>query len=232
MSSEYGFIGEVKHDADNRMYMQTHAITNVSWNEETTAFYEYNLSHGLKFYKLDNLFGAVMADKKVVISNNPGNDPTACGVPSTSPLLESPSSFGDPCFLTFSLPSRSEGHPPIRSFMGIPFLEQGTSNLVGMVGIANKPGGYTQQDVEFLEPFIVTCSNLIQIYNVIQENRRLINTLEDKVAERTRELSLANASLEAANRKVVAASAAQLNHFACMSHEIRYGFPPCAWWMQ
>jgi hypothetical protein len=111
--------------------------------------------------------------------------------------------------------------------MGIPFIEQGTSNLVGMVGIANKPGGYSQKDVEFLEPFIVTCSNLIQIYNVIQENRRLINTLEEKVAERTRELSLVNESLEAANRRVVAASAAQLNHFACMSHEIRYDAPPC-----
>jgi hypothetical protein len=94
--------------------------------------------------------------------------------------------------------------------------------MVGMVGIANKPGGYSSEDVEFLEPFVVTCSNLIQAYNSILENKRLINTLEEKVIERTRELSLANESLEAANRKVLAASAAQLTHFACMSHEIRY----------
>lgn len=33
--------------------------------------------------------------------------------------------------------------------------------MVGMVGIANKPGGYSQEDVAFIEPFIKTCSNLI-----------------------------------------------------------------------
>jgi len=93
--------------------------------------------------------------------------------------------------------------------------------MIGMVGLANKPGGYSQCDVEFLEPFLLTCSNLIQAFSAIQENRRLINTLEDKVAERTRELSHANEHLEAANRKVMAASAAQLTNFACMSHEIR-----------
>jgi hypothetical protein len=93
--------------------------------------------------------------------------------------------------------------------------------MIGMVGIANKAGGYSQEDVAFIEPFINTCSNLIQAYNALNENKMLINTLEEKVAERTRELSLANGSLEAANQRVVAASAAQLTHFACMSHEIR-----------
>lgn len=97
--------------------------------------------------------------------------------------------------------------------------------MVGMLAIANKPGGYTQEDVDFLEPFVDTCSNLIQAYNALQENARLINTLEEKVAERTNELSLANASLEEANLKLKAASAAQLTHFACMSHEIRYVQP-------
>jgi hypothetical protein len=87
--------------------------------------------------------------------------------------------------------------------------------------VQNKPGGYTDEDVEFLEPFVATCSNLIQANNAIQENVRLINTLEEKVSERTIELSLANASLEEANVKLMAASAAQLTHFACMSHEIR-----------
>lgn len=94
--------------------------------------------------------------------------------------------------------------------------------MIGMIGIANKPGGYTQDDIDFIEPFVVTCSNLIQAYNTRQENKRLINTLEEKVAERTQELSLANERLESANKRVVAASAAQLTHFACMSHEIRY----------
>jgi hypothetical protein len=118
--------------------------------------------------------------------------------------------------------SRLEGHPPLNAFLGVPLFDQGFSNMIGMIGIANKAGGYSKDDIDFIEPFVVTCSNLIQAYNTRKENKRLINTLEEKVSERTLELSLANERLEAANKRVVAASAAQLTHFACMSHEIRY----------
>ena len=48
-----------------------------------------------------------------------------------------------------------------------------------------------------------------------------VSVLEKKVAERTSSLQEANRNLEAANRRVLDASAAQLQHFACMSHEIR-----------
>lgn len=73
----------------------------------------------------------------------------------------------------------------------------------------------------FLEPFTITCSNLIQAYYQIEKNKTLIDTLEDKVAERTRKLMVANVELEQANHRVTRASEAQLQHFACMSHEIR-----------
>jgi GAF domain-containing protein len=194
MDSEYGFIGETKYEPDGTMYLQTHAITNIAWNAATRAFYEENNDSGLKFTNLKSLFGTVVTTKQVVIANTPKNDPRACGVP--------------------------PGHPPLNHFLGIPFFKKG-GELVGMVGIANKPGGYFDRDVDFLEPFTVTCSNLIQAYWHIQQNRHLINTLETKVAERTLELKLANENLEDVNRKLVRASAAQLENFASMSHEIR-----------
>jgi len=109
----------------------------------------------------------------------------------------------------------------LNSFLGVPFFDHGSENLAGMVGIANRPGGYTQADVEFLEPFVVTCCNLIQAYKAVRERKMLINTLEEKVEERTRALVLANENLEAANRRVTQAAAAQMTHFACMSHEVR-----------
>jgi hypothetical protein len=50
MSSEYGFIGEVKYeDGDEEngtMYLQTHAITNIAWNQATRQFYEDNIESG------------------------------------------------------------------------------------------------------------------------------------------------------------------------------------------
>ena len=106
------------------------------------------------------------------------------------------------------------------SFLGIPFFKK-DGEISGMVGIANKPGGYSQEDIDFLEPFTVTCSYLVQAYWQKRENKHLINTLEEKVAGRTRELKRANKNLEEANRRVVKASKLQLQHFACMSHEIR-----------
>lgn len=187
MESEYGFIGEIRYEEDGTMYLQTHAITNIAWNETTRQFYEDNRDSGLKFYNLNSLFGTVMTTKEAVISNSPQGDPRACGIP--------------------------EGHPPLNHFLGIPFFKDGTV-MNGMVGISNRQGGYLESDVAFLEPFTVTCSNLIQAYWQKEQNLYLINTLEEKVKERTRELELANESLAEANRRIIQTSQQQLQHFA------------------
>jgi GAF domain len=50
------------------------------------------------------------------------------------------------------------GHPPLNAFLGVPLFDQGFSNMIGMIGIANKPGGYSKDDIDFIEPFVVTCS--------------------------------------------------------------------------
>ncbi len=46
MDSEYGFIGEIKHEDDGTMYLQTHAITNIAWNQATRQFYDDNIHAG------------------------------------------------------------------------------------------------------------------------------------------------------------------------------------------
>jgi signal transduction histidine kinase/CheY-like chemotaxis protein len=194
VDSEYGFIGEIKYEEDSTMFLQTRAVTDISWNSATRKFYEDNIQDGLKFYNLNSLFGTVMTSKRPVISNDPKTDKRAAGIP--------------------------DGHPPLNTFLGIPFFDE-MGEMTGMVGIANKPGGFSEADIEFLEPFTVTCSTLIQAYMHIRENKKLINTLEEKVQERTQKLQLVNEHLEEANRQVLQASAAQLKHFACMNHEIR-----------
>jgi signal transduction histidine kinase/CheY-like chemotaxis protein len=195
MDSEYGFFGELKHDEDGKMYLQTHAYTNIAWDAATRAFVEENSETGLKFYNLKSLFGQVMTTRQPVISNDPKSDSRACGVPA--------------------------GHPPLNSFLGIPFFEQRGTKMMGMVGIANKPGGYTDDDLKFIEPFAITCSNLIQAHRIAEENKRLISTLEETVRARTSALELANKELAEVNRTISDASLAQRRHFACMSHEIR-----------
>lgn len=46
MSSEYGFIGEIKYEDDGTKYLQTHAITNIAWNQATRQFYDENINFG------------------------------------------------------------------------------------------------------------------------------------------------------------------------------------------
>ncbi len=130
--SEYGFIGEIREDNTGR-YLQTHAITDISWNEETKAFYDAKAIDGFEFRNLDTLFGQVIKTEKVLVDNDPPNHPNAHGVP--------------------------EGHPPLKSFIGIPILAN--DKMIAMVGLANRAGGYEPND-RSIDLFLHTYALLVQ----------------------------------------------------------------------
>jgi signal transduction histidine kinase len=113
----------------------------------------------LEFRNLDTLFGAVMKTGEPVISNNPSTDPRRGGLP--------------------------PGHPPLHAFLGLPVHHRG--QLLAMVGIANRPGGYDESVVEYLRPLLATCGSIIQADRSDQRRRS---------AEQ--DLRLANAQLEQA----------------------------------
>ena len=78
------------------------------------------------------------------------------------------------------------GHVPIECFLGVPLKQDG--KVVGMVAVANRPGGYTEEDR-------VTLVNLASVVGVSRQYRRALLAekrtsveLEQLVAERTREL--------------------------------------------
>ncbi|MCO4760308.1 MAG: diguanylate cyclase [Myxococcales bacterium] len=141
--SEYGFIGEVLRDDGGPLYLKTHAITDISWNEQTRNFYKEGVAQGLEFRNLDNLFGHVIRTGEIVIANEPLNDPRAGGIP--------------------------KGHPPLNAFLGLPFFARG--RLIGMVGIANRKEGYAEPLVELLRPFVLTCSNIISSLRIDRQRR-------------------------------------------------------------
>jgi PAS domain S-box-containing protein len=140
--SEYGFVGEVLLDEHHNPYLRTLAITNIAWNEETRARYERYSESGMEFRNLKTLFGAVMTTRKAVIANDAKNDPRSGGLP--------------------------HGHPAMHTFLGVPFFSG--DNLVGMLGIANKPHGYDEKIARDLDPFLSTCANLVEAYR--NERRR------------------------------------------------------------
>ena len=159
--SEYGFIGEVLFTDKGEPYLKTYAITNISWNEQTSKFYEENAPQGMEFYNLKTLFGTVMTSRESVIANEPKVDPRRGGLP--------------------------EGHPALNCFLGVPFLH-GTQ-IVGMFGIANRAGGYDEQLIEFLRPLIATCTSVIMGFRsekeliTAEKEQRLLRQRESAIFE-------------------------------------------------
>lgn len=131
--SEYGFVGDVLQDESGRDFLKAYAFSNVAWNDETRRFYEENKAKGFVFTKLDNLFGHVITDREVVITNDPAHDPRRCGPPA--------------------------GHPTINAFLGIPVWYG--ERLVGEIGLANRPGGYDQQLLDHIQPIVEACGRII-----------------------------------------------------------------------
>lgn len=91
---------------------------------------------GFEFRNLDSLYGRVIKSETAYISDDPQNDRNFGGLP--------------------------PGHPPLASFLGMP-IHLGPG-LVGVIGLANKPGGYPQYLVDHLEPIAVACARLISAY--------------------------------------------------------------------
>lgn len=132
--SEFGFMGEALVDSQGRPYLKTHALTDIAWNKKAQALYRKHVVGGLEFRNLDTLFGHALKSRRPVISNDPATDSRRGKLP--------------------------EGHPPLRSFLAIPLLTE--KNVVGLIGIANRAGGYDQTLIDFLKPLVTTCSTAIE----------------------------------------------------------------------
>lgn len=152
---EYGFIGEVLYSKDGNPYLKTKAITNISWNAETRKLYSKYSLLGMEFHNLDTLFGKVMTTGKPVISNNPSNDPRAGGLPN--------------------------GHPAMTSFLGVPIKD--ARELIGMMGLANKPNGYDMSDILRLKPFTDLCATFIHAHRNFEKRIAAENELIQKQQE-------------------------------------------------
>ena len=149
-ASQYGFIGEVHWTAEQQPFLRTHAISDIAWNAETKALMAQH-APTLEFRNLKTLFGHVMTTGKPVIANDPAHDPRAGELP--------------------------PGHPPMHAFLGLPLYRK--DKLTGMVGIANRSGGYDGTLVAYLEPFLSTCAQLLEGYHHRQQRQKVEAALRE-----------------------------------------------------
>src|SRR5262245_3441362 len=96
---------------------------------------------GFELRDLNSLPGRVLTTGAPVIANDPAADPRPAGLP--------------------------PGLPPLRAFLGLPFSHAG--RVVGMVGLANRAGGYDPLVVEYVRPLLATCANIAAAYRTRRE---------------------------------------------------------------
>ena len=84
----------------------------------------YDIVTDLQFHNLDTLNGAIMTGRCPVLTNDPPNDPRSGGLPF--------------------------GHAGLEAFLGLPFLVD--AELVGATSLGDRPGGYSEWEVELLAP--------------------------------------------------------------------------------
>ncbi|MBI4188099.1 MAG: GAF domain-containing protein [Chloroflexi bacterium] len=73
--------------------------------------------------EIHGLYGRVIRDGKSFFTNDPASHPDSIGVP--------------------------QGHPSLTSFLGVPLIRE--NKTIGMVGLANKENGYSNEDMETVE---------------------------------------------------------------------------------
>lgn len=149
--SAYGFIGIIQYE-EERPSLYIPSISNISWDQTTHAWYEQQRQSrgGLIFNKLDNLFGHVVTHNTLVCCNDLPSHPASRGV---SP----------------------RGHPHLDSFLGIPIRHKGEA--IGMIALANRPGGFDETLVSLLEPLTTALGTLIHARNLEDERSRMERVL-------------------------------------------------------
>ncbi len=153
--SEYGFIGVVAEGGTLRILAHEGIVWDAVAGREfyNEAVRTYQEVGYLEFTNFENLFGEVITGGETVVSNDPGGDPRSGGLP--------------------------PGHPPLQSFLGVPILS-GTE-VVGLVGVANRPEGYTGAEQANIEILSQAASVLYDSYR--RQEREAVLEAEQKQAE-------------------------------------------------
>ncbi|MFZ4507670.1 MAG: GAF domain-containing protein [Fimbriimonas sp.] len=150
-ASEYGFLGEILASDDGAPYLKLHVVTSISGSIPSREFFDRNAPTGYEFHNLKTLFGGVITTHKPVIANEALTDPRRAGIP--------------------------PGHPPLDCFLGLPVLAG--QELIGMVGLANRPEGYNDEIVQYLMPLVATVASFIVGLRADAERLSALRDLEE-----------------------------------------------------
>lgn len=140
------------------------AISDPGW-DACTLLDSSGHRRPLGSFKIHGIYGRVISDGTGLFTNDPANHPDSIGLPAN--------------------------HPPLTSFLGVPLMRE--ANVIGILAVANREGGYTQKDQDTLEALVPS----------------IVEAFARKRAEEARLNSVAE--LQAANAKLLDSRRATLN---------------------
>ena len=176
---QIGLIGEVGYE-DGVPYIGVYAISNIAWDVESRKAYESLTDGEMKISAEDNLFGAIVASGKVVISTDLKNDPRGGGFP--------------------------KGHPDLKNFLGVP-LYNSQSILIGVACVADAQQDFTDETHKGLEVLWLAIGNLIDAQHkrraLLQREAELSNARQEltKANEKLEKMVRTDALTGIANRR-------------------------------
>lgn len=143
--SEYGLIGEVLHDEKGKPYFETHVMSNLSWNEESSKYFESSNGSGMVVTNLDNVLGKAIETGQALVLGKAEMEKFRNSFPG--------------------------GHPVPESFAGVPIYFG--DEMVGLYALANRKQGYDDRILEFLKPFNATYGVIINAYRLTEQEQHI-----------------------------------------------------------
>ncbi|MGP9684406.1 GAF domain-containing protein [Halomonas sp. AOP25-F1-15] len=146
--SDYALIGEVM-PTDTTNALKIHAMTDLSWSEESKHLMEKLRSGDMTLTNPNSLLGRVFASGEVIMTNDVYRHTKRGGFPA--------------------------GHPRINNYLGVPIVSG--DQLIGMFAIANSKQPLNQALLDWLQPFTDTCALLINLYRQMAEREQVTSDL-------------------------------------------------------
>ncbi|MBQ0834702.1 EAL domain-containing protein [Marinobacter sp.] len=148
-NSQMGLIGEVRQNPLGESSLKLLALSGEPQCPHGIALLQGIRNEGMVFKHLDNLLGAAVSQGKVVISKNVTAESKHGGLP--------------------------KGHPAMTTYMGIPVFSG--QSVIGLIGLADRPEGYTEKLADELRPLSQTVGMLVERHRLhaekVRSNRRV-----------------------------------------------------------
>jgi signal transduction histidine kinase len=143
----------------NEAGLEDIAISNPGWDACKVLT---SKGHRIPFgnFKIHGIYGRVISEGKGFFTNDPLNYPGHVGLPI--------------------------GHPPLKSFLGVPLVSQGKT--IGIVAVGNREGGYGKDELEALEALAPAMVEAFLRKRAEVQLEDYKKNLEKLVEERTKQL--------------------------------------------